>query len=76
MFSCGQPVAPVPPQFPPLPEHGEEEEEHPQPGDLSSDLRDPTRGANLSYLGHNTTNSLLVLTQEGGAPLINFLLAT
>ena len=73
---CGeQPVAPVPPQFPPLPEQGGKEEECPQPGDLSRDLQDLARGASLSYLGHTMTNSLFVLTQEGGALLINFLLA-
>ena len=74
MFRGEQPVAPVPLPFPPLPEQNEEEEERPQPGDLSRDLQDPARGASLSYQGHTTANSLYVLTQEGGAPLINFLL--
>ena len=73
--SRGQPVALVLQQFPPLREQEEEEAERPQPGDLSSHLQDPVRGANLSYLGHNTAKSLAVLTQEGGAPLINLLLA-
>ena len=57
--SHGQLVAPVPQQFPPLQEHEGKEVEHPQPGDLSSHLQDPDRGANLSYLGHNTAKLLL-----------------
>ena len=73
-FGRGQPVTPVPQQFPPLHEPQEEEVECPQPGELLSHLQDPDRGANLSYLGHTTAKSLFVLTQERGAPLINFLL--
>ena len=72
--SHGQLVAPVLQQFPLLHEH-EEEVEHSQPGDLLRHLQDPDREANLSYLSHNTAKLLAVLTQEGGAPLINFLLA-
>ena len=74
-FSCGQPVAPVQWQFPPAPERVVEEDECPLPGNLLRDLQDLDRGANLSYLGHHTPQSLLVLTQEGGVPLINFLVA-
>ena len=75
-FQRGPPVTPVPQPFPPPfpPTWENEEEEHPQLGNLFSDLQGPAEGANLSYLGHSSADSLLVATQEGGAPLINFLL--
>ena len=65
-FQGGPPVAPVTPTVP--------EEEQPQPGNLWRDLQGPSGGANLCYQGQ-PADSLLVATQEGGAPLINFLLA-
>ena len=76
-FQCGPPVTPVPQPFPPPfpPAWENEEEERPQPGNLFSDLQGLAEGANLSYLGHSSADLLLVATQEGGAPLIIFLLA-